>query len=265
MKLGEAEAIFPYASLSKVAVFCPGCGAENTSERITDRYGYEVFMARCRTCTLWYLAEQLTREGYDQLYAGKYRELVGAYSKHYSNKPRTEVNGFWLYVLREGGVSKIHSILDAGGSTGIIGQQVAQAYGGAALTILDPAAHEFPIGQHLRGYLEDPISGTYDLALCIDTMDHLTQPLRALANLRAVSTTLLLNYIDVGKRAREGCLADVKIDHPLYWNARAMQHVLTQTGWRIRARRFGRRIPPPHAYVSTVLVCEHASSSPKDA
>ena len=264
MKPGEAEAIFPYASLPKVAVSCPGCGAENASRWVHDRYGYAVPFANCKTCALRYLAEQLTREGYDQLYAGKYRELVSAYNKR-PNETRQKTNGFWRDVLRLASVKKLQSILDAGGSTGIIGQNIAQAYG-ATLTILDPAAQEFPAGPHLQGYLEDPIPGTYDLALCVETVDHLTQPLRALTNIRAVSPLLLLNYIDVEKREN----AQIKIDHPLYWNDQSMRRILQQTGWAIRFRHNGQSIQPPHEYLSTVLVCEHASGtdasgSPKDA
>lgn len=222
----EAHAIFPYSALPKVSVGCPLCGRTNVSEPRIDRYGYSIPYAVC-ACGMEYLTEQLTRDGYDQFYAGPYRRLVEAYS----GKPgiRTSVAGPYREFAQDAFPSGVASVLDAGGSTGIIGCDVAAGYG-ATLTVLDPAAQELPLGVTIvNSYLEDPIPGRYDLAVCIGVLDHLTDPLAALRNLRAVTPRLLVDFIDVKINRRVP-----KIDHPLYWTRDAAWSAMAESGWQIQ-------------------------------
>ena len=246
MTRDQAEAIFPYSTLPKVQVNCPICKQKNVGILRTDRYGYEVPYAVC-ACGMEYLTEQLTREGYDLLYSGAYRRLVEAYA----GKPgvRRHVGGpYRQFATMAFPLRRITSVLDAGGSTGMIGGSIAASYKGATLTVLDPAAQELPNGVvTVQGYLEDPIPGRYDLAVCIGVIDHLTNPVAALRNLRAVAPRLMIDYIDVKINRRVP-----KIDHPLYWTKDAAMRVMAECGWPIK---YVWSINSRLEYRSTLLMC----------
>lgn len=202
----------------------------------------------------------MSREGYARFYTGGYRRLVMEIS---GGKPliRTKTNAtvpsICARVTQRVGVRPIRTILDTGGSTGAIGQLVAQQYG-ATVTVLDPAVQELPAtGSTITGWVEDPIPGFYDLAILIATSEHLTDPIAAFINLRQVARWLYLDFIDVRLRQLFGDRFKTKIDHPLYWTAPAMQRALTMTGWRILASRAIGRMRAPTQYMTTDVVCEH--------
>lgn len=254
MTRDQAEAIFPYSELPKVQVNCPLCGQENASILRTDRYGYAVPYAVC-ACGMEYLTEQLTREGYDRLYRGGYRQLVQAFNGRAAGIRTTVESAAPLLTFARqtyGPALRGWRVIDVGGSTGVIGQALKPA----ALTVLDPAPQELPEGG-IVGYIEDPIVGDYDLALCIDMVDHLTNPLAALRNLRTVTPRLLLNYVDVRMVFMIQRMRVLKIDHPLYWNSRSIGRALHETGWSgargtyLATRDNGRPI-----YRSTLVACE---------
>lgn len=230
------EGIFPYASLPKLPVACPVCDTVNPHVWTQDRYGFDVPLATCRTCTLIYLAEQLTRDGYDRLYGGAYRRLVWRYM--YGDRPfvdqllpmSRELAVTYLSFIVPRVKGRIASVLDAGGSDGGLGRAITGVIGGT-LTILDPSSTELPEGG-IRGYLEDAPLGTYDVALCLETVDHLTNPIAALHNLRRATSRLFLDYIDVDRfRQRFSRAIPWKIDHPLYWTKQAMATALERSGW----------------------------------
>jgi len=120
------------------------------------------------------------------------------------------------------------SILDAGGSYGRLAGALQLAP--SQLTILDPAQAELsaaPTGaRQIQGWLEDPIPGTYDGVLCLETLDHVTAPIDALRHLRNACPMgwMLADYV---------CGSQVKIDHPLYWHERAWQQALAGSGWTV--------------------------------
>lgn len=265
----NAEAIFPYAAEAKHAVSCPVChAAPQTVHQVHDRYGYLVPFAVCQDCTLGYLTEQMSRDGYARLYAGGYRALIAAISKRgplIRTRSHTTVPVVRARVTQRVGVRPIRTILDAGGSTGSIGLAVAEQYG-ATLTVLDPATQELPAtGSTIAGWLEDPIPGTYDLALLIATSEHLTDPLAAFTNLRRVARWLYLDFIDVGLRQRDGERFKTKIDHPLYWTAPAMRRALITAGWRIQKSCALGRLKPSAHYLVTDVVCEHDEMQNKES
>ena len=251
----NAEAVFPYGAEAKVVVRCPVCHMPNVPTWVHDRYGYHVPYAICRGCTMGYLTEQMTREGYTRLYAGGYRALVTALT----GKPRLRsvdhrtVRSYGDIITDLLGVRPIRSILDAGGSTGVIGQAVAARYG-ADVTILDPATQELPRERSITGWLEDSLPGQYDLALVVATSDHLTDPLAAFRNLRQAAKYLYVDFIDVALFQQLGGRLKLKIDHPLYWTAKAMHRALASTGWHVLKSRA--LCGESKTYLMTAVACE---------
>lgn len=192
-----------------------------------------------------YLAEQLTREGYDRLYAGAYRHLAhvknncpGEYTPK-PPKPQCRLTTAFVGAIGSGLRSNPTSILDAGGSAGYVSKSLAAATGCTSVIVLDPAAHELPTDvTTIRGYLEDADLPAVDLALCLETADHLTNPLAALATLRRAAHRLFIDYIDCETfRQDHPTVNPLKIDHPLYWTKSAMARALELTGWQRKSYR----------------------------
>ena len=227
-----AHDIFPYRDLPKVCVpYCPVC--QQTAYQVQlerDRYGYRVPFIRCGQCGLGYLAEQLTREGYDRFYAHAYRALVAFYTGRTRDDLAIALShsqssrGAFLAVMLPRWGCQARRLLDAGGSRGGVGAAIAGKIGAASVTVLDPAPDELPEG-HLRGYLEDPIPGRYDGVICCETMDHVTDPVRVLRNLRTACPGWL--YADLVTKG------DLKIDHPFYWTPESFRRALDQAGWTV--------------------------------
>ena len=181
----------------------------------------------------------MTRDGYMRFYAGGYRALIAARSggPRLRQSTHSSVPTYRDIITQLVGVKPIQTMLDAGGSTGVIGSAVAEAYR-ADLTVLDPAVQELPAtGRTITGWLEDPLPGQYDLAICIAMSDHLTDPIKALTNLRQVAKYLYIDFIDVLMSQQFGRKLKLKIDHPLYWTAKAMRRALAQTGWMMTNSR----------------------------
>lgn len=250
----NGEDLFPYSTLPKVTVGCPICRQIQPSVDVVDRYGFAVKVATC--CGMEFLAEQLTRAGYDALYAGPYRQLVAGHAgQSYVGPRQSKHTGAGVYTEFTRLVfGRRNRVLDAGGSSGVVGRALRPT----SLTVLDPAAQELPTdATAVVGYLEDPIPGEYDLAICIETMDHLTDPLAALRNLRAVAPRLVLNFIDVAYARKVGQRPPVKIDHPLYWTQAGMQRALAATGWRpIIDRANFLQGKTRSRYLSTLIACK---------
>ncbi len=256
--LENPNAIFDYASEAKIQRdLCLVCEGATKGVWRKDRYGYDVLAKTCQTCWLRFLGEQMTRAGYARFYAGGYRALVAAVSRKDAKFVRTEGHGtvplYTRIVVDTVGVHPIKTILDAGGSTGSIGRAVAARYG-ANFAVLDPAYSEMPSDvTRIHGWLEDPIPGEYDLAICVATSDHLTDPIAAFANLRRVSKRLYVDYIDVRLKEKLGMKSVLKIDHPLYWSGGAMRRALVATGWKPYAVRL---LGDNGRYMATALACE---------
>lgn len=246
--------VFHYAQQPKIAVpNCPVCGTPNKGYPCRERSGYLVTFAPCRGCELGYLGEIMTRAGYAALYGGDpspYRHLVWRQRRGLAHVPYdTATDRRDLKRIQDDYASTIVSwlrhrinpalvggLLDAGGSTGIVGQLIHQYWPTLApLTVLDPSPSELPTGdaavQTIQGYLEDPIPGHYAFINCCQTLDHVTQPVAVLTNLRNALAPGGQMYIDIALFSR------LKIDHPLRWNEPSFKRALGLTGWRILHER----------------------------
>jgi SAM-dependent methyltransferase len=208
---------------------CGGTEFETVAEE--DRYGFPLTADRCRRCGLVFLNPMPTAEAYADFYRSVYRPLVSAYHGRTIDAETVEREqvGYAdelvavLEPFLEDG--RRETLLDVGGSTGVVAEAVGRRFGLAA-TVLDPAPNEAERAaarglETVIGTIEDydPGERRFDVVLLCQTVDHLLDVAGSLAKLRATVADDGLLFVDaVDFRVpweRTGRVADaIKVDHP---------------------------------------------------
>jgi len=210
---------------------CNLCGStdlDTVAER--DRYGYPATFRMCRRCGLGFLSPRLTAAEYGTFYERVYRPLVSAYHGRRIDAETVQVDqrGYaegLVAFLRQTLPRAPATVLDVGGSTGIVAAAVRDAFGARA-TVLDPAPDELAVAaangmETVAGFAEDfdPGARRWDLVLLCQTIDHLLDVRATLASLRRLTSDdghAFVDVLDLMIAARkEGSIEGaVKIDHP---------------------------------------------------
>jgi Methyltransferase domain len=225
---------YDYAGREKEAVAaCNLCGSATHVEAARhDRYGFPAVTWICGRCGLGFISPRLTAAEYSEFYAGTYRPLVSAYHDRTIDATTVQVDqrsyaAELVDFLRRSLPAPPSTILDVGGSTGVVGGAIAAAFGAKA-TILDPSPEELAVAEAagmetIAGFIEDyvPAGSTWDLVLLCQTVDHLLDITSALRRLREMTAERGWAYVDVLDVSyvlrREGAIEEaVKIDHPYY-------------------------------------------------
>ena len=197
-----------------------------------DRYGYPAIMRVCAACGLGFLSPRLTPAEYARFYESIYRPLVSAHHGRLIDAGSVqaeqhayaqELVDFLGHTLEKAPAT----LLDVGGSTGVIAGTLADRVGARA-TVLDPAPDELKVAEQagmetISGFAEHYDAGgrTWDLVLMCQTVDHLLDVRGTLTAIRAMIAPGGHAYVDVvdlmfairRERHVEGA---VKIDHPHY-------------------------------------------------
>ncbi|MDF2752092.1 MAG: hypothetical protein K0S82_475 [Gaiellaceae bacterium] len=212
---------------------CNLCGSEDTVEASTvDRYGFAQPLWLCRRCGLAFLSPRLTEREYADFYRDVYRPLVSAYhgrlidAETVQDEQREYADELVLF-LRKTLSDSPQTILDIGGSTGVVSGAIAEAFGSRA-TVLDPAPDELAVAaerglETVAGFAEDydPEGRKWDLVLLCQTIDHLLDVSATVSSLaRMVSPNGyafidILDYLIIARR-RGSIEGAVKVDHPYY-------------------------------------------------
>jgi SAM-dependent methyltransferase len=212
---------------------CNLCGSSvgvEVSRR--DRYGFRATLLVCPRCGLGWLSPRLTADEYARFYAEIYRPLVSAYHARTIDAVTVqEEQRDYAVELREflrGAVpGPVRTILDVGGSTGVVSGLVSEAFG-ARVTVLDPAPDELEVArgagmETVTGFAEDfdPGGRTWDLVLLCQTIDHLLDvaaTVQALGRMLAPDGRAFVDVLDFGymMRRRGAVEGAVKVDHPYY-------------------------------------------------
>jgi hypothetical protein len=157
---------YDYAARSVEPVLsCNLCSSRHFVEvSRKDRYGYPAVFCVCARCGLGFLSPRLTREEYALFYAHTYRPLVSAYHGRAIDAQTVQVEQreYALALaafLRAEITDDLASVLDLGGSTGVIAGVVRDVFG-AAPTVLDPAPDELAVAaaagmETIEGFAED--------------------------------------------------------------------------------------------------------------
>jgi 2-polyprenyl-3-methyl-5-hydroxy-6-metoxy-1,4-benzoquinol methylase len=234
---------------------CNLCGARGHAVEVAtrDRYGYPATFVVCRCCGLGYLCPRLSATQYAHFYSEIYRPLVSAYHGRRIDAETmqleqrgyaTELAAFLLPLLP----SPPQTILDVGGSTGVVASVLATGLNARA-TVLDPSPDELAVAhaagmETITGFVEDfdPGERRWNLVLLCQTIDHLLDVRGTLAGMRQMMTAggrAFVDIVDVDVLLRRtGSIERViKIDHPYYLTRTTVVALFALTGFTIVAER----------------------------
>jgi 2-polyprenyl-3-methyl-5-hydroxy-6-metoxy-1,4-benzoquinol methylase len=237
--------VFDYSAQPKEWVErCNLCGSDSWGGLLghnIDRYGYPVRMATCGGCGLYYIKERMTPEAYARFYAdGTYRKLVSAFHGREINaqtiQPEQLVYAMELADFIGPYIGKAETLLDIGGSTGVVAGYLAQKFALVG-TVLDPAPQELEQAHGLlkiQSTVEDwePNGRTWDVITLCQTVDHLLDPMGVLVKLRRslrfpMRPVLFVDALDYEQTRT------IKIDHPYNFTAATAARLLERSGWSI--------------------------------
>ena len=266
---------YAYGSQPKEAVTaCNLCGG-SVFVVLThrDRYGFPAEAHACTRCGLVFLNPRMTADAYGRFYDGVYRPLVSAFhgrlidartiqaeQRDYAAERAAFVQPF---VAGRG----LTSMLDIGGSTGVVAHHFAREFGLQG-TLIDPAPLEVEQARHfgletITGLVErhDFDGRRFDMVIVCQTVDHLLDVRGTLARVRQLLTEQGLLFIDIvdfrAAYLRNASVeAAVKIDHPYYLTEATMTAYLAAAGFEIARADYA----ADHLHVG--YVCHPAASRP---
>ena len=215
-----------------------------------DRYGYAAEAAACERCGLVFLNPRMTAAAYGRFYDGIYRPLVSAFHGRLIDARTIQAEQREYAAARvafarpflEG--AGLRSMLDIGGSTGVVASHFGQAFGLQG-TLIDPAPLEVEQARTLgletiTGLVEEHDFGNrrFDVVLICQTVDHLLDVAGTLARVRQLLTGRGRLFIDIvdfrAAYLRAWSVEDaVKIDHPYYLTQETMAAYLKRAGFDV--------------------------------
>ena len=243
---------YDYASQPKQALTsCNLCGvSEFVVLAHRDRYGYPAQTHACRRCGLVFLNPRMTAQAYGRFYNGIYRPLVSAFHGRLIDAQTIQdeqrdyaverVEFVRPFMAKRGG----RTMLDIGGSTGVVAHHFAREFGlrGA---LIDPAPLEVEQARRLgletiTGLVEEHDFGNrrFDVVIICQTVDHLVDVAGTLARVRQLLSDDGLLFIDIvdfrAAYLRHWSVeAAVKIDHPYYLTEPTMVAYLRSSGFQV--------------------------------
>lgn len=230
-----------------------------------DRYGFPVQAHGCLQCGLVFLNPSMTADAYRGFYEDVYRPLVSAYhcrridaqtiqaeQRSYADE-RADLLA--PYVSCRG----YATLLDIGGSTGIVAHSWGQRFGLRA-AVLDPAPLEIEQAQKLgletvTGFLADYDSADrrFDVVAMCQTIDHLQDIAEAMRQIRALLSADGLLFVDIldfrAVYLRHWSVEEaIKVDHPFYLTEATMRAYLQRFGFEVLRVDYA----PDHLHVGYV-------------
>ena len=214
-----------------------------------DRYGYPAEAHACSLCGLVFLNPRLTSEAYAHFYDGVYRPLVSAFhgrliDAHTIQEEQREYADDRAGFLRPFIAPGLKTLLDIGGSTGVVAAHIAGEFGLAG-TLIDPAPLEVAEARRfgletITGLVERYDFGgrRFDVVLICQTVDHLLDVAGTLQRVRELLTDrgrLFIDIVDFRAAYLRGWSVEsaVKIDHPYYLTEATMTAYLRRAGFQV--------------------------------
>jgi SAM-dependent methyltransferase len=241
---------YDYAGQPRELVrLCNLCGG-NVLVTIThrDRYGFPAQASACTRCGLVFLNPRMTAAAYGRFYDGVYRPLVSAFHGRLIDARTIQAEqrdyaadrAEFVRPFMEG--SGLTTMLDIGGSTGVVASHFAKTFGLTG-TLIDPAPLEV---QEARAFGLETITGLieehdfqgrrFDVVLICQTVDHLLDVAGTLRRVRELLTPNGYLFIDIvdfrAQYLRNWSVEDAtKIDHPYYLTQETMTAYLKRAGF----------------------------------
>jgi 2-polyprenyl-3-methyl-5-hydroxy-6-metoxy-1,4-benzoquinol methylase len=253
---------------------CNLCGA-STFVVLThrDRYGFDAQAHACERCGLVFINPRMTPAAYGRFYDGIYRPLVSAFhgrridAKTIQAEQREYAAERAAFVRPFFEKAALRTMLDIGGSTGVVAHHFAREFALAG-TLIDPAPLEVEEARRVglttvTGLVEEHDFGTqrFDLVLICQTVDHLLDVGSVLRRVRSLLSDNGLFFIDIvdfrAAYLRNWSVEDaIKIDHPYYLTQETMTAYLRQSGFDILRSDFA----ADHLHVS--YLCQGGAADP---
>lgn len=222
-----------------------------------DRYGFAAEAHACAACGLVFLNPRMTAGGYARFYDGIYRPLVSAFHGRLIDA-RTIQDEQREYAVERARFIRpfvtgagLETLLDIGGSTGVVAHHFAQQFGLEA-TLVDPAPLEVEEARRLgletvTGLVEQHDFGRrqFDAVTICQTVDHLLDIRTVLSRVRGLMSARGLLFIDIvdfrAAYLRHWSVEDaIKIDHPYYLTESTMTAYLRRCGFDILRTDYAR-------------------------
>ena len=215
-----------------------------------DRYGYRAEAVCCSRCGLIFINPVMTADAYGRFYEGIYRPLVSAYHGRVIDARTIQQEQKEYAVERASLLAPViagrgyTTLLDIGGSTGVVAHAFAQRFNVRA-TVIDPAPLETAQAQALgletiEGLVEKVDLGDrrFDIVALCQTVDHLLDVAGTLRRIRQLLTdqgVLFVDIVDVrAAYLRNWSLEEaVKIDHPYYLTEATATAYLRRAGFEV--------------------------------
>ena len=241
-----------------------------------DRYGYPAQAHACTRCGLVFLNPRMTAEAYGRFYDGIYRPLVSAFHGRLIDATTIQAEQRDYAAERESFVrpfverARPQTLLDIGGSTGVVAHHFARAFGLDAV-LIDPSPLEVDEARRLgidtvTGLVEQHDFGArrFDFVIICQTVDHLLDVNGVLARVRQLLTDQGLLFIDIvdfrAAYLRNWSVEQaVKIDHPYYLTQETMTAYLERAGFETLRADYA----ADHLHVS--YICRPAAARPDAA
>ena len=243
---------YDYAAQPKQAQdACNLCGrSEFVILAHRDRYGYPAEAHACRHCGLVFLNPRMTAGAYGRFYNGIYRPLVSAFHGRLIDA-RTIQDEQRMYAIERADFirpfiahSRQQTLLDIGGSTGVVAHHFAREFGLQG-TLIDPAPLEVEQAHRLgletvTGLVEEHDFGQrrFDVVIICQTVDHLLDVAGTLTRVRQLLSDYGLLFIDIvdfrAAYLRHWSVEEaIKIDHPYYLTEPTMCAYLRSAGFDV--------------------------------
>jgi hypothetical protein len=243
--LGYEYAAQPKRLLSS----CNLCGHDRflvVSHR--DRYRFPADAHGCLRCGLVFLNPLMTAEAYRHFYAEIYRPLLSAFHGRLVDpttiQPKQQKYAAERAEFIAPFVGRFRTLLDIGGSTGVVAHQLAERFGLQG-TVIDPAPLEIEQARRLgletiTGFVEehDFADRRYDIVTICQTVDHLLDiagTLQVIRHLLSATGLLFIDIVDFRAAYLYAWSVEdaTKIDHPYYLTEPTMAAYLARAGFDI--------------------------------
>jgi 2-polyprenyl-3-methyl-5-hydroxy-6-metoxy-1,4-benzoquinol methylase len=235
---------------------CNLCGESHwTIITHRDRYGLPATTTSCCNCGLTVINPRLSTETYGRFYDGVYRPLLSAfYGRHIDaitiQDEQREYSVAMArllepYLKNKNGAS----LLDVGGSTGIVSAYLMQQFG-LRTTLIDPAPAEIDEAKALgietvTAFVEEwnPEGRKFDVVAMFQTIDHLLDvgaTLRKLRNVIADGGLFVVDIVDFRAAYLRNWSVEMatKIDHPYSLTQETTEAYLARCGFEVLRKNY---------------------------
>lgn len=253
---------------------CNLCGGINwTVVAHEDRYGFPATSVACNRCSLTFLSPRLTKEVYVDFYRDTYRPLVSAYHGRLIDHETIQVDqGYYatdLIKFVSPYIARVapRTVLDIGGSTGVVSRAVSDQFGMVA-TVLDPSQKELEEAEKagaetVHGFIEDWTGEdrVFGVILMCQTIDHLLDIHAALGKIRgllAQDGLFVVDIVDFRAAYLRAWSVEraTKIDHPSSLTELTIEAFFKRCGFQPIAKSYSR----DHLHIS--YLCEGTATDP---